>query len=147
MSSPLHLPVLAGRDLTGATRELPRDLLGTGGVLLVGFAVEKQAVLDTWLDALAALELPVLEVPVAGRGQRALARFIEGGMVPFVPPERHHTTVVVYTDVDALVRALDLPGPVPAAVVVDAAGAVIAVVQGAATPAGATLVLSRVGAA
>lgn len=125
-----RLPQLHGRDLTGAARTLPDDLAGTPAVLLVGFAEVHQAVLDLWFEVLDGVDVPVLEVPVAPTRSHVFARFIEGGMVPGVPAARHATTVVVYTDVGALVGALGLAGPVPAAVALDADGAVCAVEAG-----------------
>lgn len=125
------LPRLTGRDLTGAARTLPDDLGGTPSLLLVGFAEDQQAEIDLWLEVLAHVDVPKVEVPIASTGQRRFSRFIEGGMVPGVPRERHALTIVVYTDRAALIAALDLPGPVAAAVALDAAGRVLAVCPGA----------------
>lgn len=115
---------MRGRDLTGAARTLPDDLADAPAVLLIGFAEAHQAFIDLWFAALDAVDVPKLEVPVASTRQRMFARYIESGMVPGVPAPRHSTTVVVYTDVRALMSSLGLSGPVPAAIVLDPEGRV-----------------------
>lgn len=121
-----RLPRLTGRDLTGAARTLPDDVAGRPALLLVGFAEQHQGFVDAWSAALHEADLPddvpLLEVPVASPRQQVFARFIEGGMVPGVATALHASTIVVYTDIAALLAALGLPAPLPALVALDERG-------------------------
>ena len=71
-------PDLAGRDLLGAPRVLPRDLPADPAVAVFGFREPQQIDIDAWVEALPSM--PVLEVVLIPRRMSFAAPVIEGGM-------------------------------------------------------------------
>jgi hypothetical protein len=124
-----RFPPLTASTLSGRTLRLPEELGGALNVLLIAFAREQQAVVDTWLPRLAALRaaeprLAYYGMPTLPRALRAVSPLIAGGMRAGIPDRAaRDATVVLYVDVERFCTALGLPDPTRMHVVaVDQAG-------------------------
>jgi hypothetical protein len=110
-----RFPTIQATALSGRKYTLPRDLDGQVNLVLVAFARQQQAVVDTWLPAVRALaaERPTLryyELPTIKRGFVLISPIISSGMrVGVTDPEAREATITLYTNVDAFRRALALP--------------------------------------
>ena len=110
-----RFPALTASTLSGRTLRLPQDLAGALNVLLLAFAREQQADVDTWLPALAALRaaeprLAYYGMPTLPRALRAMSPLIAGGMRAGIPDRAaRDVTVVLYVDLERFRTALGLP--------------------------------------
>lgn len=117
-ASPLRagdpLPALVGRNLLGERVELPRAAAGRHTLLLLGFSYESRHAVGAWgvrfrqefgADSLlACYELPMM----SGFGARLGRPFIEGGMRGGTPAPLHRNVVVVWNEVGAWKRRLEV---------------------------------------
>jgi hypothetical protein len=118
-------PALIGTSLLGDEVRLPGDLPAERTLVLCAFKQRQQAQVDRWIDRavheLGVASTPlglgsdattaVIEVPCLGRKWRPARRFIDGGMASSIAsPPVLARTITVYTDVGAILRALDAPG-------------------------------------
>jgi hypothetical protein len=109
--SPMRFPQLEGRDLEGLAVSLPEGLPGHPRVAVLAFRRGQQRDVDSWLPWLARRGVAFFEIPTIGRSWAPGRRFIDGGMKAAIPdPATRRRTITVYTDVGAVLRALDLPG-------------------------------------
>jgi hypothetical protein len=112
----MRFPELIGRNLEGERVALPSELAGDPRIAVVAFERRQQDDVDTWLPWLeqtAASDpgLAFFELPTIGRRWSPGRRFIDGGMAAAIRDAgARRRTVTVYTDVGAVVRALELPG-------------------------------------
>lgn len=138
-----YFPDVGGFVLSGRRVRLPRDL--PAGLTIVAFQMWHQRLVDEWIAWCqnAHPDVPVVEVPVISRAFRWQRPFIDGGMIAGI---RDRTvlarTITVYTDVDALCEALDLPDTSTVAALVLDDGRVEACVRGPLDEAEAATVLS-----
>jgi hypothetical protein len=115
MTETMIFPKLEARNLESRRFMLPDDFAGTYNVAIVAFRRWHQALVDSWsaplrrlraaYPDLRAYELPMLSSPYA------FARFfIDGGMAAAIPDrEVRAATLTVYTDVQQVARALQIP--------------------------------------
>ena len=129
---PRRFPTLVAQDLEGTVLELPAALAGDPSVVIVAFERRQQAAVDTWLPWLSELRkraprLEVYEVPTISRRWRPARRLIDGGMRAGIPdPAVRRRTLTTYTDVGAVLEALELEGTdTIAVVVVDPGGTIL----------------------
>jgi hypothetical protein len=107
-------PKLEARSLEGAVVLLPDGLDGDPSVVLVAFKRWQQEQVDSWMPLLRQLEerlpgLEVYEIPALSRRWLPGRRFIDGGMRAGIPDARvRRGTLTVYTDIAALLEALEL---------------------------------------
>ncbi len=108
-----RFPPVTGEALDGTPFVAPRDLANGRTVALFGFAIEQRAELETWvpyLDALARAGNGVrarLFVPLGA--PKIVRGAIVGAMKAGVPqPELRASTIPLFVDVDAFVRALGI---------------------------------------
>jgi len=110
-----RFPPVTARNLEERSFQLPGDLEGTLNVVLVGFAQEQQADMDTWLPKLRALAaavpaLRVYEMPVAPRSAAVMRWMIDGGMRRNIPDRAaREATITLYVDKAAFRTSLGLP--------------------------------------
>lgn len=114
-STPITFPTIEARNLEGRNFTLPGDFEGDLNVAIVAFKRWHQSSVDSWMPWLNQKKadfprLRVYELPTIS-GIYLLARpFIDGGMAVAIPnKEVRATTLTVYTDVQRVMRALDLP--------------------------------------
>ena len=129
---PRRFPTLVAQDLEGTVLELPAALAGDPSVVIVAFERRQQAAVDTWLPWLSELRkraprLEVYEVPTISQRWRPARRLIDGGMRAGIPdPAVRRRTLTTYTDVGAVLEALELEGTdTIAVVVVDPGGTIL----------------------
>jgi len=114
--APGRLPELEARSLNGLVHRIPGDLTAPFTFLVAAFRREQQAEVDTWLPWLLARageddDVDVYELPVLATRWSPARGFIDGGMARGVGgDEARARTLTVYTNVDAAVRGLGLPG-------------------------------------
>ena len=114
-SAPRRFPRLRARSLEREGYDLPGEFEGRRNVAVVAFRREQQALVDTWLPFLLALEardddLRVYEIPTISQRWAPARWFIDGGMaVGIADREACARTLTSYTDVGAVQRALGLP--------------------------------------
>jgi hypothetical protein len=115
MTETITFPKLDARNLESQRFRLPSDFAGSYNLAIVAFRRWHQALVDTWSAPLRRLrdtypdvrayELPMLNSPYV------FARFfIDGGMAAAIPDrEVRAATLTVYTDVQQVARALQIP--------------------------------------
>ncbi|MCS6889173.1 MAG: hypothetical protein NZQ09_13280 [Chloroflexus sp.] len=115
MNSEPIFPTLPARNLNGRALTLPAAFDGALNIAIIAFRRWHQALVDSWfpyLDTLLAAhpQLRAYELPIIGR-QYTLARpFIDGGMAFAIPdPAVRNRTLTVYTDVERVMAALQIP--------------------------------------
>jgi hypothetical protein len=107
-------PKLEARSLEGAAVVLPDGLEGDPSVVLVAFKRWQQGQVDSWMPLLRRLEerlpgLEVYEIPALSRRWLPGRRFIDGGMRAGISDARaRRGTLTVYTNIAALLEALEL---------------------------------------
>lgn len=125
----VRFPTIETADLNGAPITLPTGLPGERTLVIIGFAREQQATIDTWVEglalktgALAWLELPVIDNP------GPIGRFaIDTGMRSGVPRGDRSHVVTLYTDKAAFKAALGITSEAAiVTAVIDRTGAVLA---------------------
>jgi hypothetical protein len=133
-----RLPSVVGQTLSETAFRIPADLPPTGSVVLLGFDRAHQSFIDDWTAGLANVQpsLIVLKMPIIAPTNALSRNFIQFGMRRATPEGNpRDRTVTVFTDVDAFVAAVKLPGDrAPYALAVDAAGNVLATATGTFTP-------------
>ena len=122
-------PKLQARSLTGAPYWLPRAFAGERNVVLVGFELWHQALLDSWLPSLENLvaRLPGLalyELVLVDRANLGARPMIDGGMIAGIPSAAVRArTLTAYTDLARVTAALGLPDTSDSAIfLIDRAG-------------------------
>jgi len=110
---PARFPPVSGAALDGTPFVAPRDLSAGRMVVLLGFALEHRADLESWvpfLDALARSRPDVrvrlfipLSVPKIGRG--AIVAALKAAVAA---PEQRMSTIPLFVDVDAFTRSLGI---------------------------------------
>jgi hypothetical protein len=121
---------LAERELT-----LPQELPGEKSLVFMAFEREQQKNVDTWINGMKLTDsaIPWIETPVINPQNRFFRAFINGGMRRGITDQKsRERTITLYTDRNALLKAMGLPEitSVIYAVVVDRAGNVLASVEG-----------------
>lgn len=106
------LPPLRGRDLTGATVELPFAARGKVTLLVLGFTYESRHQVNAWTRRFSQeFELhpgiAFYEVPMLGGAARLGRLFIESGMRRGAPREDHARVITVYSETAEWKKRLD----------------------------------------
>jgi hypothetical protein len=97
-------PSVTGRNLNGATVQLPRDFQAPASIVYVAFVRGQQAQVDTWKPFVAGLRrrIPAIgeyEVPTLSRGNALFRGFIDGGMRNGITdPAARAATITLYID-------------------------------------------------
>ncbi|MDR3686192.1 MAG: hypothetical protein P4L93_04455 [Coriobacteriia bacterium] len=111
----MRFPTLETQDLEGATTRVPDDLPGNPRVIILAFQRWHQMLVDGWSRHAHALaqtypEISVWEVPAMSHVYAVGRFFIDGGMKAAIPDlaVRQHT-LTAYTDLTALITALEIP--------------------------------------
>jgi len=111
----MRFPTLETQDLESARVLVPDDLPGNPRVIILAFQRWHQMLVDGWSQHAHALEamcpgISVWEVPAMSHVYAVGRFFIDGGMKAAIPDAgvRQHT-LTAYTDLDALVKALEIP--------------------------------------
>ena len=105
-------PALQGRDLEFRDRRIPDDLPGERRVVVVAFRQSHQRVVDAWIAALEARDIPGLrcfELPTIGVQWNWARNSIDRGMATAIRDLAvRERTVTVYTRLVPVLRALGL---------------------------------------
>lgn len=107
-------PTVSGRNIDGASFTLPADFAGDYNIAMLAFTQEQQATVNTWVDALRALEaendaVRVYELPTLPDFNWIQRRQLDFWMSAGIPdPLSRATTITLYTDVNAVLQAADL---------------------------------------
>lgn len=115
MTETITFPKLEARNLEARRFTLPGDFEGTYNVAIVAFRRWHQALVDTWSAPLRRLreaypELRAYELPMLSSPYVFARFFIDGGMAAAIPDrEVRAATLTVYTDVQQVARALQIP--------------------------------------
>jgi len=130
-------PTLKGADLNGRSLTLPDDFPKPFSLVFVAFEMRQQADVDSWRSFVqearkARPSLAAFELPTIARAYRLMRFVIDNGMRSGIPDrETRETTVTIYTNVKAFLRALSIRTTRQIAVlVVTPAGKVLAHVSG-----------------
>jgi hypothetical protein len=108
-------PKLQARNLERRNFNLPQDFEGERNIVLMAFRRWHQSLVDSWISPLKMLqsrhpELCVYELPMLSSIYLLGRSFIDGGMAFAIPDQRvRETTLTVYTDVEQVVWALQIP--------------------------------------
>lgn len=136
-----RFPTLDARSLTGRDYRLPEGFEGARNLVLVGFELRHQGVIDAWLPALEPLVaarpgLRLYELVPISRSALPSRPIIDGGMVRGIPDEAVRArTLTAYADLRPVIAALGLPDTRRvAAVLVDRRGHVTWRARGAPDP-------------
>jgi hypothetical protein len=119
----VRFPDVAGRTLLGVDMRLPADFPAERTLVVVAFQRWHQTRVDHWIERAVSNGVPptprgqeqpmpvgVVEVPALSSQWRPVRRFIDGGMSASIAnPDVLARTITVYTDVNALRRALAIP--------------------------------------
>ncbi len=112
----MQFPTVSGKNLEGQSYTLPGDFGSPYNVVLVAFEQEQQYDVYTWGDFLKTLQqqypaLGVYEVPTVPRFPWYQRMMLDYWMRTGIPdPKTRRTTITLYTDQQAFLQALDLPG-------------------------------------
>ncbi len=112
----MNFPSYIGDDLLRRKVPVPSGFDGQLNIVLVAFQRWHQDLIDSWLPAVAQLEehdpgLRHYELPVLPSMGWLSRTFINEGMRAGIPDHRtRSTTITLYVDRPAFMRALDLPG-------------------------------------
>jgi hypothetical protein len=107
-------PNLTGDAVDGTPFSAPADFAHGRTIVLTAFALESRAEVESWgpyLDALVRARSNVRArlLAVLGSGAKMMRGMILGGLRTALPAaELRASTIVVFTDVDAVCRALDV---------------------------------------
>lgn len=111
----MQFPQISGKNLQGQEFDLPADFESTYNVVMIAFIESQQYQVYTWVDflkqlkdkypALSVYELPT--VPAFGWFQRMMLDYWMRTGIP--DTEIRRTTITLYTDQAAFIRALGLP--------------------------------------
>lgn len=108
-------PPLQARNLNGRSLNLPAGFAGMRNIVILAFRRWHQQLVDSWFPAIEPLlatysDLRAYEMPVIGSGYSLGRFFIDGGMAVAIPdPTVRERTLTVYTDVEKLTAALQIP--------------------------------------
>jgi hypothetical protein len=97
-------PNLRGTSLSGASVNVPADLIGETNLVFVPFLQRQQLDINRWIRKLGPIEdlyegLALYEVPLMRRFPKAYQSFIDAGMRAGIPdPKTRSRTVTIYTD-------------------------------------------------
>jgi len=111
----MHFPTISGKNLEGELFHLPADFGSPLSVVMVAFTEAQQYQVYTWVDFLKGLQrqfsdLSVYEVPTVPRFTWMQRMMLDYWMRTGIPdPETRRTTITLYTDQQAFIRALDIP--------------------------------------
>lgn len=137
----MHFPNVTGKNIDGESYSLPGDLDGAYNVVVLAFTQEQQWDVNTWLPFLAALKrqspsLGAYELPTLARGTFIWRRMIDYWMDQGISnPEQRATTITLYLDVAAFLRAVGLPNTSSIyTLLIDRAGRVLWWTAGVFTP-------------
>lgn len=132
-----QFPPLQSETLNQKKVSLPEDFGGRRNILLVAYKMDQQSVVDSWGPFLASAKakyagVRFYELPVLGSNISLMRSFIDGGMRNGIADSAtRDRTITLYTDVDALQKALGVTGTSTIhAVVVDKSGKVLATASG-----------------
>jgi hypothetical protein len=125
----VRFPAIEVQNLRGKTLRLPDDLAGDLDLLLIAYEREQQTDLDTWLAALADLEIQppafaYYELPTISRSRAWMRGVIDGGMKQGIPDRAQRgRTITLYVDRDWFRRQIGTADTDEvAAVLIDRAG-------------------------
>lgn len=113
--APARFPEVTGDNLNGKTFRLPGDLEGELNVVVLGFAIEHQKLIDTWLPTLAKTAkvdpaFRYYEIPVTSRLPQIARSYIDNGMRSGIPDTRVRAiTITLYIDKVPFFKSLRLP--------------------------------------
>jgi hypothetical protein len=130
-----RMPTLVAEDLNERPVTLPADLPADKTLVLMGFAIGQQQVLNTWIDGLklAGSQLPWIETPVVEDRNAFRRGLVNGGMRMGIRDTAvRERTITLFTDPAALRREMGLPGDgkVVLVLVLDRSGQVLGFEQG-----------------
>jgi hypothetical protein len=97
-------PNLRGTSLSGASVDVPADLIGETNLVFVPFLQRQQLDINRWIRKLGPIEdlhkeLALYEIPLMRRFPKLYQSFIDTGMRAGIPdPQARSRTVTVYTD-------------------------------------------------
>jgi hypothetical protein len=112
---PEGFPQVVGINLEGAEIPLPAGFEGERNLVAVAFRQEQQAIVDTWIAAVAPLEaanpdLRFYEVPTIYEGSALFRLWVNNGMRSGIPdPAARARTITLYVDREAFTRSLAIP--------------------------------------
>ncbi len=138
-----YFPRITAENLNREQVTLPDDLAGSPALVLVAYKQKQQTNVNTWLDRMDEIEsaipgVQIIETPTISSGRWGwMAGFIDGGMRSGIPStEARARTITLYTDVSLFNQALMIDSTDTIyAVLLDAEGEVVKVVEGDFTPA------------
>lgn len=111
----MHFPRISGSNLEGKTFNLPGDFETRFSVVMLAFVEQQQYQVYTWVDFLKNLaqqhaDLSVYELPTVPRFPWFQRMMLDYWMRTGIPDsETRRTTITLYTDQAAFIRALDIP--------------------------------------
>lgn len=108
-----YFPSVVGRNINNVGYELPSEFEGAYNIVLMAFTQEQQFTVNTWLNALRALEaeqpsvrvyeLPTLTKQYNWAQRRMIDYWMDNGISDRTA---RHTTITLYTDLRAMQTAL-----------------------------------------
>lgn len=108
-----YFPSVTGRNINNVRYELPSEFEGEYNIVLMAFTQEQQFTVNTWLNALRALEteqssvrvyeLPTLTKQFNWAQRRMIDYWMDNGISDRTA---RHTTITLYTDLRAIQDAL-----------------------------------------
>lgn len=110
-----RLPIVAGRDINGNDFVVPTDFAGDLNLVLMAFAREHQDDVNTWLPHVRELEASsqgfrVYEVPTLWEMSWFQRKRLDFWMSAGIrDPLARATTITLYTDLQAIQSALEIP--------------------------------------
>jgi len=129
-------PQVSGKDLNHKPWIAPADFPGDRTIVVVAFAREQQADVDTWTEGLGlntpSSTLPWIEMPLINDPGMFMRWFINTGMRRGIPSKEVRSHVwTVYTDKKAFMQTCGMPSEkVIYAMVVDRHGKILATESG-----------------
>ncbi|GAB4511306.1 MAG: hypothetical protein OHK0046_09220 [Anaerolineae bacterium] len=108
-------PTVRGSNLEGRSFTLPGDFEGEYNIVLLGYAIAHQRLIDMWIPALEQItqqnpQVRYYEVPVMYNLPPAQQNYINMGMYYGIPDKAtREKTITLYLNIDAFNRMLGLP--------------------------------------
>lgn len=146
-----YFPRITAENLNREPITLPDDLSGNPALVLIAYKREQQLNVNTWLDRMGEIEtaipgVQIIETPTISSGRWGwMAGFIDGGMRSGIPDtDARGRTITLYTSVSLFNQALNIESvDTIYAVLLDADGEVVEMVEGDYTESKLETLLSR----
>jgi hypothetical protein len=146
-----YFPRITAENLNREPVTLPDDLSGNPALVLIAYKREQQLNVNTWLDRMGEIEeaipgVQIIETPTISSGRWGwMAGFIDGGMRSGIPDtDARGRTITLYTSVSLFNQALNIESvDTIYAVLLDADGEVVEMVEGDYTESKLDTLLSR----